>query len=157
MTPIPPKGIGFARIGTTPVGYGEPATDLSTRAAIYTKSDGTAGKVRLIDPATRDYVVDDDGIFIGGDALSQRVYLALVTIKGSSVLDNLGQEFSKIRVSNENTELVMEDLVRAALSDLINEGSIDLVSTSVVIANSRATVAVKWRDRSTEELRQTNV
>src|SRR5574343_541381 len=99
----PNLGAGIAPAGTSPFGFGAPAVITTRETHLFAMSDmgeTGVGSARRIDPTTRDYVIDaETGLTLGYTATQQNVYLALVTLRGSSILATLGSDVSKIQVA----------------------------------------------------------
>lgn len=143
-------GSGLSPAGTSPAGYGSPATTTAAQSQLYIKRDGTRGNARLIDPQTGDYVLDDWGAYVGCDAVEQMVYLALATDLGSSVQSDLGLELAP-GIINESTPRKIDLAIRAALKSLIDRRLIELVRVRVErAATSRMDIQVDWRDVQTK-------
>ncbi len=154
-------GMGFCPLGFSLFGFGVPATAGSTSGYTLEKNpDGPSGDARLIDPGTRDYTINDNGLVTGQSAIAQQVYLAVVTTLGSSVNQSLGSEFSNVRTFDAtNYSSQMITIVQEALANLIKNGSISLVG---VIANLNSNgvagnVIINWIDNTTNQLIQTSV
>lgn len=154
MTDI--KGFGIAPAGTSPFGFGAPATASPTVGKPLTKADGSQGDARKIDPVTKDYVIDPTtGRTVGFDGVQQQVYLALVTVKGSSAVADLGQEFTSLKLIPENIQALVEDKVREALAALIQKNKVQLIRVDTELNRNKAlAIRVKWMDltkRTTSE------
>ncbi len=109
----------MAPFGTVPFGYGTPAIANPNVGLVFRKTDSSLGNNRFIDPSTRDYVIDTEtGRIVGQDAMQQMVYLALVTVKESSAVFDLGQNFTSIKVITENIEAQITNEVKRALNHL---------------------------------------
>lgn len=152
-----PLGFGFFPFGASPFGYGQPGKAGVSNSPIYQKSDGKEGTARFIDPYSRDYVLTDNGRFLGADEVEQAVYLALTTAKGSSVLSDLGQSFTNLQIAGENLQRRVEDEVNVALNDLIQAEMIELIAVSAQYQNNRLTVKVEWRDVASDSPKETTV
>lgn len=141
------KGFGLAPAGTAPFGFGAPALADPNIGQALTKTDGSQGEARSIDPRTRDYAFDEKGRVKGIDSVQQQVYLALVTVRDSSSVTGLGQLFSSIKLITANLQTQMTNEVRQALSRLIAENKVQLVSVRVELTPSKAAlVHVEWLD-----------
>jgi len=113
-------GAGLSYFGTSYAGYGSPATVVTTNKKILIDDYGRNGNVRLIDPITQDYRFNDNGYAVGGDGIQQMVYLALLTLKNSSVIANFGQAFSNLKVIGDQYKSQIESEVNSALKALID-------------------------------------
>ena len=150
MTITPYKGFGVAPFGTSPFGYGNPALADPNVGKVFKKTDSSVGNNRFIDPSTRDYSIDvDTGRIVGQDAMQQMVYLALVTVRGSSAVTDLGQGFTSIKQINQNVEAQITNEVNTALQILTRNKQIFLNDVFVQIdANKVARIHVVWTDTS---------
>lgn len=152
-------GFGLFRFGTSPFGYGTPAQTTVDRTPLYQQEDGTEGTARIIDLATKDYVLDETtGKFIGTGQIEQMVYLALVTNKGTSLVTSLGQTFRNITVISDNIKVRVEDEVNQALSELMSLKLVTLEEVEVSVSRTRRlNIAVHWKDVATDALHKTDV
>lgn len=161
MSGTPIFGMGFAPLGFSLFGYGVPASAGVDSGFILQESPNSAsGDARYIDPYTRDYVIDEDGVVKGESAIASQVRLALFTTKGSSVVQNLGSEFSNVKTFEKKTfERKMQQVVQQALSDLIKNGSISLVSVQAGLNSNgvAGNITINWIDNSTKQVNQTRV
>jgi hypothetical protein len=139
--------------GTTPAGLGSLSTStINPRRALIT-SESTVGTTRYIDAKTGDYVANEYGFLVGARASQTAVYLALRTVKGSaSAMPELGETFTQIQVIGSNIENRINADVSAALSSLIDNGTIELLSTSVERDETRVMVVIKWLDLETGDI-----
>lgn len=149
---MPDTGIGLAPMGSSPLGYGSPSQTNSTTAKLYLASDGTRRNAASIDTVTGDFQRDPTtGIHLGMDGVQQQVYLALRTLKGSSIVLNLGLSF-KMTTLSETTARKVEESVRSALSDLVTR---QLVRVDKVTAErvkiTGLLVIVNWTNLTTNE------
>lgn len=152
MTTTPYKGFGICPIGSVPFGYGSPATARPNIGAALTTTKGTAGNARLIDPRTKDYVIDPNtGRPMGDDGIRSMVYLALTTIKGTSTVTDLGNEFDTVKLKNEKTEAQLQDLTRQALAELVNQKLIRIESV-VVNTSGFPTLKITFTNLKTSQL-----
>lgn len=143
-------GAGRCPAGRSIAGYGVPGTTDVIQGIPLAKSDATSADARRIDPQTRDFVVDEvTGRIEGMNSAQQQVYLALVTIKGSSADPNLGTNISRIQVFNDNTQADVENEVKQALSLLLNSGTIKIIKIETGKFGTTLGVKVTWRDIST--------
>lgn len=140
----------MAPFGTVPFGYGTPAIANPNVGLVFRKTDSSLGNNRFIDPATRDYVIDEEtGRIVGQDAMQQMVYLALVTVKESSAVFDLGQNFTSIKVITANIEAQITNEVKRALNHLTVKKQITINNVFVdVDANHVARIHVVWTDTS---------
>lgn len=150
MSTTPYRGFGLAPFGLSPYGYGSPALANPNIGLIFKKQDNSIGSSRLIDPATRDYKVDPTtGRMLGMDDMQQMVYLALVTVKGSSTVALLGQSFTSIKIITQNIEAQIDNEVRRALEKLTQKKLITIDNVFVEVdEHNVARIHVVWTDTS---------
>lgn len=149
MSSTPYRGFGLAPFGLAPFGYGSPTIANPNIGLIFKKTDNSIGGGRFIDPVTRDYAIDSEtGRLVGQDSVQQLVYLALVTVKGSSAVTNLGQSFTSIQLKTENIDVIIKNEVNLALKKLITQKLITLNDVVVDFVNGAARIRVVWTDIS---------
>jgi len=107
------------------------------------------GQVRLIDPVTKDYRFNSSGRIVGGNGIQQLVYLALLTVRGSSAMTDLGQSFTNVKVIGSNYVSLVKGEVDKALASLINQKKIQLVDVIVSNNGNMAKIDIKWKDIAT--------
>lgn len=140
--------------GPAPYGVGTPAVLPTSSGRVLTVlGTGEQSGARLIDPITRDYVIDANGRCVGMDAVQQLVYLAVATSKGTSAMRSLGQELKQIKRITSNFEKRVDETLRAAVQHIVDRGLIEYVGTSVRIVEKPggklASIHLRWRDVST--------
>ncbi len=149
---MPDVGIGLAPLGSSSLGFGAPTRLNSTTAKLYLAADGTRKNAAAIDTVTGDIKRDPlTGIHLGMDGVQQQVYLALRTLKGSSVVLSLGIAFKATTISATTTRKI-EEAVRAALADLVLRQLVKIVAIKperVKITGIR--VDVTWTNLTTNE------
>ena len=118
-------GFGESGFGSAGYGYGDPATAVSATSKIFVQADGSQGDCAYIDPATRDYVLDEKGNKVGWDSLKQRVYLALRTQLGSSCIQDQGVEWPS-GIRTENIAVKNKNAVNLALKSLVDQNLIEV-------------------------------
>lgn len=151
----PTLGFGTCPLGTAPFGYGSPATTDVDQAKIFLKADGTQGDAALINPRTRDYVLDARGRKVGWSALEQKVYLALVNQLGSAADLLMGIDLPSGVVTADLAQR-NEQAVKAALKSLTDTNQIQIVSvTTTFLAPTATQIETKWRDVTTGAVRST--
>ncbi len=97
-------GMGFCPLGFSLFGYGSPAMAPPVMGRTLELSvNGPSGDSRQIDPYSRDYVVDANGLLKGQSAVAQQVFLAIMTTLGTSVNPGLGSQFGNIKTWNPDT------------------------------------------------------
>ena len=142
-------GAGLCRAGTSKAGYGDPTQVSARRRTIWKDENNTQGQVRLIDTATGDYKFSSDGLIVGGNGIEQMVYLALVTVKGTSAVRSLGQNFSNIRTLRDNVQSEIQEEVRLALDNLVEQKKISIENVFVdkfPDNPSRIRILIQWKD-----------
>ena len=143
-------GCGFAPMGVSFYGYGLPAVAASQQGSPLEESpNGVVGDARLIDQQTRDYDLDIYGQTTGTSSVSQQVFLALMTTKGSSANFSLGNQLWNIKTINlSSIQAQATNYVNAALSTLIQSKTISLQSVSVSTSQNNICVnlTVNWTD-----------
>lgn len=154
-------GMGFCPLGGSLFGFGSPATaGTSTGYTLEKNPDGFSGDARLIDPYTRDYVVDNNGLLTGQSAVAQQVFLAVMTTLGSSVNPVVGSQFSDVKTFDASSfQKQMFSIVQQCLAGLIKQGIISLISvTASQNKNGVAgNVTINWIDNTTGLLNNTKV
>lgn len=95
---------------------------------------------------------------MGWDSTSQRVYLALRTVLGSSAVQTLGIDLPTGGVITANMEQRIRNAVLAALKSLTTAGLIEVVDVVTTrVAQSGVQTVVTWRDTGTGELNTTTI
>lgn len=149
---MPDLGLGAAPIGSTPFGFGAPMTLNSTSAKLYLSSDGARRNSAQINSVSGDLVRDaSNGVHTGMDSISQQVYLALRTLRGSAIVQNLGIAFA-VKVITDTTARKLANEVYVALSDLTSRQLIEVVSVkSERIKITGIRVIVQWKNLTNGE------
>jgi len=149
---MPDLGIGFAPLGSTPIGFGAPSKLNSTTAKLYLGTDGARKNAAAIDAVTGDALRDaTTGMHRGMDSVQQQVYLALRTMKGSSSVLSLGIAFRATTIS-ETTTRKIEEAVRAALAGLVLRQLVRIVSIkSERVKMTGVSVTVTWTNLTNNE------
>lgn len=157
----PTLGMGFCPLGFSLFGFGSPATlGMDQGFTLQENVNGVSRDARNIDQFTRDYVIDTDGIVQGQSAIAQQVFLAVSTTLGSSVVQELGSQFSNVKTFDASTfKNQMTNIVQQCLADLIKNGSITLVDV-VAQQNSNGiagNVFIQWLDNTTQQINQIRI
>jgi hypothetical protein len=139
-------GAGFAPFGTSSAGFGSPSTTNPFNKTILIDDFGVPGQTRFIDPTTGDYKFNSNGRLVGGNGIQQLVYLALLTVRGSSAMENLGQSFSNVKTMGTNYITLVKNEVNKALKDLIDQKKISLIDVNVTRLNNTSRIDIKWKD-----------
>lgn len=143
------SGAGFSAAGTSPAGTGDVDFATVPSGNLFVDAYGVRQSCRLIDPASRQYVLNSDGSSSGMASAAQLVQLRIQTLRDSSALPGFGKRDTGGKVS-ERTARQVEIDVQESLSDLVVGGIIRLVKVSVERAGaSRIFGLVKWVDLST--------
>jgi phage gp46-like protein len=154
-------GMGYCPLGFSLFGYGSPSTAPPVLGrTLELTVNGPSGDARKIDPYTRDYDVDANGLVQGQSAIAQQVFLAILTTLGSSINPTLGSQFGNIKTWNPNTIAnQMTTYVQQALSTLIKNGSISLVNVQASLNPNGvcANVTINWINNFTKQVNQTVV
>lgn len=144
-------GVGRSNLGTGPYGYG--SIPLSPRPAdqVFTLPvSGAVASCRKIDPVTKQYVYDTFGRIAGDGTVPQLVYLAYATVKGSSILADLGEQFSDVQTVGDGFEDLMRAYATEPIQSLIDAGKLELIGIDITRPNPDAVViVVTWKDLST--------
>lgn len=152
-------GMGFCKLGFSLFGYGSPATAVPVLGRTLELSpNSSSGDARQIDPYTRDYIIDANGLVQGQSAVAQQVFLAIMTTIGTSVNQNLGSQFGNIKTWNPTTiNQQMTTYVQQALSNLIKTGTISLVNVVASLNPNGvcANVTINWINNLTRQVNQT--
>lgn len=143
-----PPGFGSSPFGSGPYGFGEPSGSAPVRAKVYfDASTGTQLTGRKIDPGSRQYVFGDDGSITGQATVPQLVQLAYSTVKGSSILADLGEDFREIQVIGDGFVALVTAKAIEPVQALIDQKKLAIRSVDVQrIADSSVSIAVNWLD-----------
>jgi hypothetical protein len=113
---------------------------------------------RLIDAVTRDFVLADNGHFVGQDVVKQQVYLSLLTYFDSSAQKGLGNQFFTIKLVTPNIINQCNAAVKLALANLINNKSISLNGVNVVLNGpGQVIIQVFWTENTTQTQQTTTL
>ncbi len=152
-------GFGQSFVGSSRVGYGRPADANSTTAKLYLLPDGTKGDAALIDFEIGDYVINENGNFVGTQSIPKMVKLALLTMKNSSIVDDFGFE------ANDYTGPINIQVIQkvkrgvfSALKHMTSNNQIMIVDVQVDRPkDNKVSIIVQWLDVLTNELSTTVV
>ncbi len=146
-------GTGFSSSGFTPGGFGEPtAPPERSQQEWVIQGTNISGTGRYINPETRDYEFDSNGLFRGDTSAQQMVFLALATTRASAADLNMGQNLFKLRTIGGNYIQFITNLINEALAELVNNGVIIVNNIEVKRNNTnRLTTFITWTDASTQE------
>lgn len=148
------SGFGYTSLGSSPFGFGLPATANSSVAKLWIKSDGTQGNCAKIDPKTGDYVLDVNGNSVGDDSVNQKVYLAYKTMLNSSAVAGFGFDLDLDNALINQTRVNSVRLAAyQAVKHLTDPGIITLVSVDVKrVTPTGMEIRIQWRNNSTNEI-----
>lgn len=139
-------GFGAAPFGASPYGIGTPDVEYEEGGTIL-PVDGASPttRARFIDPVTRQFEVDEFGQLKGMDAVQQQMYLALRTIAGEAIPEQLGNEVLSIEDIGAWFEDDVRDKVKKACSRLIAARLVRLEEIGVdVFKQGGAFIRVRW-------------
>jgi hypothetical protein len=148
---MPSGGFGSTPFGTGPFGFGMPVTGTPATGQLFADAQtGTIGTGRKIDQGTRQYAFDSDGNPVGQDTVPQLVQLAYSTVKGSSILPDLGESYSELETIGDDFQDRLTALATAPVQFLIDDKRLEILSVTIDrIGVSGARIAVAWRDTTT--------
>jgi len=138
----------FKSFGNNYAGYAVPSPS-SANTNVLISNNNKPGQTRFIDPNTGDYVFDDNGRIVGGNAIQQMVYLAIKTIRGSSAVADLGQSFSNVKTIGANYITLVKNEVNKSLKYMIDNKLIQLIDVVVNQQGTQAQIQIKWKDIAT--------
>lgn len=149
---MPDAGIGSAPLGSCPFGFGSPAKLNSTAALLFLDAQKVRRNAVQLNAVTGDVIRDaSTGVHMGMDGVQQQVYLALRTLKGSAIVQNLGVSF-KVKTISETTARKLEQEARAALSDLVLRQLVEIVKiTSERVKMTAVSISVTWKNLTNGE------
>jgi hypothetical protein len=147
-------GMGLSAFGSSRMGFGTPGTINSTVAKLFLKEldQSVRGNAEAINPVTGDYVRDTTtGIHRGMDSVQQMVYLALRTVKNSTLVPNFGlRNFGEVITDSTRNDII--NAVNETLRDLVLRQLIEIVSIEVTRVKAIAyQILVKWRNITNNE------
>jgi hypothetical protein len=100
-----------------------------------------------INPVTKDFELNDNGLFKGMSSIVQMVQLALTTNLGSSVDSGLGININKIKVINASLKTDISGYVNSALTRLISANLISLQKVDVKReSTNKIFISISWLD-----------
>lgn len=149
------KGAGHCKAGSSAAGYGEPDQGSDKENAFMKTQDGKQGGAHLIENG--DYVMDGYGRPVAISSIQQRVYLAILTAKGSSANRELGVSHPGYLINDATIE-ARTNAVKAALASMVKQRLIEVISIEVTSpVRNRISTHVKWKDLTSGTLRNTSV
>lgn len=152
-------GFGLQGAGRSNASFGTPGTAAAFGGGIL-RNTATGGRydARLIDPVTRDYVLDEDnpGRLLGMGSTKQGVLLSVGTERFSSAVSAMGHELRKIDRITPNFEKHVLDVLTSALQPLIDTRQIAVLGFSAFKAGPKDGLApgctfgrLRWKDLTT--------
>lgn len=148
---MPVGGFGSTPFGSGPYGLGMPVIGTPATGQLFADAQtGTIGTGRKIDPGTRQYAFDDAGNPVGQDTVPQLVQLAYSTVKGTSILPDLGESYTELETIGDDFQERLTALATAPVQYLIDDKRLEILSVNVDrIGPSGARISVSWRDKTT--------
>lgn len=153
-------GFGTQAAGRSNAAFGTPGTAAAFGGGILRNTaTGARHDARLIDPVTRDYVLDEDnpGRLLGMSATKQGVLLSVGTERYSSAVRLMGQELRKIDRITPNFERRVLDKLIDALQPLIDTRQIAVLGFTTFKAGPKDGLApgqtygrLRWKDLTTD-------
>lgn len=149
---MPDLGFGLAAFGSSSFGYGESAVVNSTSAKLYLDTKGAQHNAAEINTVTGDLVRDPEtGLHRGMDSVGQMVYLALRTLKGSSIVRELGINM-RVKLLSETTTQKVRDAVNEALSNLVSRQLVEVTQINAErFGMTGLRVSVIWKNLTNGE------
>ena len=112
---------------------------------------------RLINIATGDYVLNENGHFVGMNDIEQKVILAVLTTFNSAS-SPIGQRLRELKVINPTTIAQIQNYINQCLASLINGNYITLNYVNVVKPYSSALqIVVNWTNIYTQTTTTSNI
>jgi hypothetical protein len=147
------SGFGSQPLGSTPYGLGTPASaPIPGGAVLRNPATNASTGSRRIDPKTGDYVLDDSGRILGMSDTQQLVFMAVLTVRGSSAMATLGHRLDDIETMGSSFEREVEATYQEALADLVARRLIEIVAIDVRrLHPGAAYIKVRWRDVESAE------
>lgn len=147
-------------IGVTPFGTGAYGLDtvdpiVQSKPIPLLDENNIQQGSRYVDASTGDYVFSG-GLPIGEDNLHHRVRLAVLTLRDSSVDRELGAAPIGSVITDAVRLKRIQD-IREALSRLVRERRIEIVSVDVDITTRPVTTTIQWRDLQSNSLQESKV
>jgi hypothetical protein len=150
-------GAGICPCGVSPAGYGQVATSDKRIKSLYKDANGVQQNSRYISPETGDYVVDDNGYFLGMGSIQQQVLLAIKTFRGSSVLNTLGQGFSNVQVIGSKVKELITNEINLAFQSLVDNKKITIDSIDILTNANKCSIVIKWIDLTTNTINSNTI
>lgn len=154
------SGAGIQKAGRTTAGYGTSASaTVFGGGFLRDEVTGATLGARLIDPKSRDFVLDSNGRLLGMKSVRHAVLIAVHTVRDSSAVRGLGNRLSSIQRIGASFEKQILDILTEALRPLITAGLVEVVGFSQFRAGDgtngmlpgAAFGRLKWRDLTTKQ------
>lgn len=143
-------------MGTAPYGLGTPATSSANAGVLLPNDKGETQGSRYINPRTRQYEYDSNGRAKGMPNVQQLVELALLTVRGTSAQTDLGVE-EPSGVIGANFVERRKTSINQALSRLVTDKMIEVLSVDVDVDRRPIFTLVRWRDLTTSIERESQL
>lgn len=142
-------GFGSQYAGSSPAGFGAPTpSGQGPNVVLPDEKVGGSHGSRMINPVTRDYVINAYGRLVGMSNVHQLVQIAITKASPQlEAIDRLDGGFEKEVLA----------ILSAALVNIVNQGFIEVlgVETRMNAAGKlkpgQAVTVLKWRDLTTKE------
>lgn len=148
-------GAGTAPAGTSPYGYGTPATSGGLEGVPLADAARTTQGSRWINPLTRRWEFGADGRAKGMANVRHLVLMRILTLRDSAAWKG-GLE-APGGVIGTNFAAKRADAIRTALADLVTQRLIAIESITVDAKARPVFTRVQWRDLTTNKLDGTEV
>ncbi len=158
-------GVGGQPAGSTPAGYGTPATGPARLGNVMRLPNGTMSSARLIDARTKDYVMDPETHrLLGMLPVRQIVQQAMTTDLGSAAVREMGNRLRGIDRITSNFEARCLSVLTDALQIAISRGLVEVIGFSTFKAGPKDGLQpgqtygrMRWRDLTTGKEHAENV
>lgn len=131
-----------------PYGAGTPNTSAGNVGKVLSDGDGAQHGSRFIDSRTRGYAFDSNGRMKGMSNAKHLMLHTLLTVLDSTHVAGFGLREPGGTIGN-NFERERETAIRAATSDLVKRGLVEIVSITTNRISRPVYTRVRWRDLTT--------
>ena len=147
-----PLGAGIAPAGSAPAGFGSPDVAQVPSKVIWPDPvTGLSQTAAKLDARTGQPTFDALGRRQGMSGIQQMVLLRAKTIRGSSVIANLGLQAAS-GVIGPNTQRQLADAFAVAMADIVAQKLIKILSVTVdQFSQSGEYVIFRWQDLTTAD------
>lgn len=108
-----------------------PPLPVPSRIDLKDPAQGTVSSARRIDPISRDFALQNNGLYQGMNEVEQIVLLSISTTFNSSALQNFGQNFGSVKVISPYIKKQISSLLNQCLGTLLAANLITLSAISV--------------------------